>query len=47
MFKNALVYSIDQWEPPTQADIESRLAGARFAACGSDPRLSPKYHRGY
>ena len=34
MFKNALVYRIDQWQPPTQADIESRLAGARFAECG-------------
>ena len=33
MFKNALVYSIDQWEPPTQAEIERRLDGARFAAC--------------
>lgn len=33
MFKNALVYHIDQWEPPTQADIERRLDGARFAAC--------------
>jgi recombination associated protein RdgC len=34
MFKNALVYRIDQWEPPTQAEIESRLDGARFLACG-------------
>ncbi|WP_341889603.1 recombination-associated protein RdgC [Variovorax sp. YR752] len=34
MFKNALVYRIDQWEPPTQADIEKRLDGARFAECG-------------
>jgi recombination associated protein RdgC len=33
MFKNALIYSIDQWEPPTQADIETRLDGARFVAC--------------
>lgn len=33
MFKNALVYHIDQWEPPTQADIERRLDGARFTAC--------------
>lgn len=33
MFKNALVYRIDQWEPPTQAEIEKRLAGARFLAC--------------
>ncbi|MFT3955332.1 MAG: recombination-associated protein RdgC [Piscinibacter sp.] len=34
MFKNALVYRIDLWEPPTQADIESRLAAGRFAECG-------------
>ena len=33
MFKNALVYRIDQWEPPTQADIEQRLDGARFTQC--------------
>ena len=33
MFKNALVYHIDQWEPPTQSDIERRLDGARFTAC--------------
>jgi recombination associated protein RdgC len=33
MFKNALVYSIDQWEPPTQAEIERRLDGTRFTAC--------------
>jgi recombination associated protein RdgC len=33
MFKNALVYSIDQWEPPTQAEIERRLDSARFTAC--------------
>lgn len=34
MFKNALVYSIDQWEPPTQADIQRRLDATRFIACG-------------
>jgi recombination associated protein RdgC len=33
MFKNALIYNIDQWEPPTQADIERRLDGARFTEC--------------
>lgn len=33
MFKNALVYRITQWEPPTQAEIERRLEAARFAAC--------------
>ena len=30
MFKNALIYRIDQWEPPTQADIQRRLDDARF-----------------
>jgi recombination associated protein RdgC len=34
MFKNALVYRIEMWEPPTQADIERRLDGARFVDCG-------------
>ncbi len=33
MFKNAIVYRIDQWEPPTQADIERRLEAGRFAEC--------------
>lgn len=33
MFKNALVYHVDQWEPPTQAEIERRLDSARFTAC--------------
>lgn len=34
MFKNALVYRIDQWEPPTQDEIAQRLEGSRFAECG-------------
>jgi recombination associated protein RdgC len=33
MFKNALVYSIEEWQPPTQSELESRLDGARFAEC--------------
>ena len=33
MFKNALLYSIDEWEPPTQTDIEQRLNAARFVGC--------------
>jgi recombination associated protein RdgC len=33
MFKNALVYHIDHWEPPTQGEIERRLTGARFTEC--------------
>ena len=30
MFKNALLYRIEQWNSPTIADLESRLSGARF-----------------
>lgn len=33
MFKNALVYRIDHWEPPTQAEIAERLERGRFAEC--------------
>jgi recombination associated protein RdgC len=33
MFKNALVYHIAHWDPPTLPDIERRLDGARFAEC--------------
>ena len=35
MFKNALVYRIDQWDQPALADIEARLDGARFTECGA------------
>ncbi|MEO7338913.1 MAG: recombination-associated protein RdgC [Caldimonas sp.] len=35
MFKNALVYRIDQWEQPALAEIEGRLDGARFIECGA------------
>ncbi len=35
MFKNALVYRIDQWDAPAIADIESRLDDARFVECGA------------
>lgn len=35
MFKNALVYRIDHWEAPPHEDMEARLAGARFVACGA------------
>jgi recombination associated protein RdgC len=34
MFKNALLYRIDLWEPPTQDDIAQRLERGRFAECG-------------
>jgi recombination associated protein RdgC len=33
MFKNALVYQIDGWEPPTPEEIERRLDGACFIEC--------------
>lgn len=33
MFKNALVYHIDQWQPPTQAEIAQRLERLRFVEC--------------
>ena len=35
MFKNALVYRIASWDPASMADIEDRLAGGRFMACGA------------
>ncbi|HEY0855583.1 MAG TPA: recombination-associated protein RdgC [Albitalea sp.] len=35
MFKNALVYRIGPWNPPTLAELEERLAGARFLECGA------------
>ena len=35
MFKNALVYRITQWQQPTLAALEERLAAARFAECGA------------
>jgi len=35
MFKNALIYRITQWEPPSLADIEDRLSRARFAECAA------------
>jgi recombination associated protein RdgC len=34
MFKNALVYRIEEWLPPTQTEIAQRLDGGRFAECG-------------
>lgn len=40
MFKTALVYRIDQWDQPTQADIAARLDGARFTECGLTQRES-------
>ncbi|MBK1686506.1 recombination-associated protein RdgC [Rubrivivax gelatinosus] len=41
MFKNALVYRIEHWDAPDLAEIEDRLAGARFLPCGAtDPESS-------
>ena len=33
MFKNALIYRIESWNPPASAVIEERLGGQRFSAC--------------
>lgn len=33
MFKNALVYRIDQWTPPELAQLEERLGASRFVEC--------------
>lgn len=35
MFKNALIYRIDHWNPPAPGVIEERLAGQRFVACAA------------
>lgn len=35
MIKNAFVYRIEHWEPPTAAEIENRLSVGRFVACGA------------
>ena len=35
MFKNALIYRIEDWTPPTLTDMETRLASARFVECGA------------
>ena len=35
MFKNALIYRIDHWSPPTLSEMEDRLSGARFIECGA------------
>ena len=40
MFKNALVYHIEHWEPPSLAEIESRLSAAPFVECGATQPLS-------
>ena len=35
MLKNALVYRIVQWNPPSSAELDERLATARFVECGA------------
>ncbi|MBC7955026.1 MAG: recombination-associated protein RdgC [Cytophagales bacterium] len=35
MFKNALLYRIGPWEPPSSAEIESRLDAGRFVDIGA------------
>jgi recombination associated protein RdgC len=35
MFKNALVYRIEHWEPPPLPDLEDRLSQGRFVECGA------------
>ena len=35
MFKNALIYRIEYWAPPTLTEMETRLSGARFVECGA------------
>ena len=35
MLKNALVYRIAQWNPPPAAELNERLAAARFVECGA------------
>ena len=40
MFKNALVYHIDSWEPPSMAELQARLEGQRFIECGATQKES-------
>jgi recombination associated protein RdgC len=35
MFKNALIYRIGSWEPPSNTDVEDRLLANRFAECAA------------
>ena len=35
MFKNAFVYRIEHWAPPTLTEMEERLSRSRFMACGA------------
>ena len=40
MFKNVIVYRIDQWEQPPMAELETRLDAARFDECGASQQES-------
>ncbi len=40
MFKNALLYTIEHWEPPKQAEVERRLNDARFVECSPSQAAS-------
>jgi recombination associated protein RdgC len=40
MFKNALIYRIVHWNPPSLSDLEGRLAANRFVDCGATQRES-------
>ncbi len=35
MFKNALIYRIGSWEPPSGTEVEERLGMGRFVECGA------------
>ena len=35
MFKNALIYRIEAWDPPARSAIEERLEAQRFVECGA------------
>jgi recombination associated protein RdgC len=35
MFKNALIYRIEAWDPPARTAIEERLEAQRFVECGA------------
>lgn len=40
MFKNAIVFRIETWNPPAPAELEARLAAGRFAPCSATQALS-------
>ena len=40
MFKNVIVYRIDQWEAPALSALEAQLQGVRFVECGASQQES-------